>query len=82
VPAVSFRLHSLHGYAPRVDVGRVSRSAGTFEYVLLDARIGKRLNEHFELFVDGSNLFDRTYQEIAGVAMPGATVAVSLAIRP
>jgi outer membrane cobalamin receptor len=48
--------------------------------VLLDMRIGKRLDEHFELYVDGSNLLDKTYQEIAGVAMPGATVAISLAV--
>jgi hypothetical protein len=34
------------------------------------------------LYVDGSNLLDESYQEIAGVAMPGATMMVSLAIRP
>jgi hypothetical protein len=30
--------------------------------------------------VDGTNLFDVTYQEIAGVAMPGAAFSISLAI--
>ena len=37
-------------------------------------------DKHFELFVEGRNLFDDSYQEIAGVAMPGATVVVSIAI--
>ncbi|HEY9466095.1 MAG TPA: TonB-dependent receptor, partial [Vicinamibacterales bacterium] len=82
VAAAAIPLPARFSVAPRLEYRRRSRSTGTFDYVLLDARIGKRLDEHFELFVDGSNLFDRTYQEIAGVAMPGATVAVSLAIRP
>ena len=47
---------------------------------LLDARVGRRISRNFDLFVDGTNLFDVTYQEIAGVAMPGAAVSVSLAI--
>ena len=61
--------------APRLEYRRRSRSTGTFDYVLLDARIGRRIGQHFELFVDGRNLFDESYQEIAGVAMPGATLA-------
>jgi len=81
VAAAAIPLPARFSVAPRLEYRRRSRSAGTFEYVLLDARIGKRLNEHFELFVDGSNLFDRTYQEIAGVAMPGATVAISLVVH-
>jgi hypothetical protein len=48
--------------------------------VLLDTRLGRRINRTFDLFVDGTNLFDVEYQEIAGVAMPGAAVSVSLAI--
>jgi len=67
--------------APRVEYRRRSRTTGTFDYVLLDARIGKRLNEQFELYVEGNNLLDESYQEIAGVAMPGATMMVSLAIH-
>ena len=66
--------------APRLEYRRRSRSTGTFDYVLLDARIGRRIGQHFELFVDGRNLLDESYQEIAGVAMPGATMAVSLAV--
>jgi iron complex outermembrane receptor protein len=68
--------------APRIEYRRRSRSTGTFDSVLLDARIGRRIARHLELFVDGSNLLDESYQEIAGVAMPGATVAVSLSIHP
>jgi hypothetical protein len=35
----------------------------------------------FEVFADGTNLFDRHYQEVAGVDMPGAALTLSLAIR-
>ena len=66
--------------APRVEYRRRSRSTGTSDYVLLDTRLGKRISRMFDLFVDGTNLFDVDYQEIAGVAMPGAAVSISLAI--
>ena len=48
--------------------------------MLLDTRLGRRINQTFDLFIDGTNLFDVSYQEIAGVAMPGAAFSVSLAI--
>jgi iron complex outermembrane receptor protein len=67
--------------APRIEYRRRSRPAGTSDYVLLDARVGRRIARGFELFVEGSNLLDEEYQEIAGVRMPGATVAVGLALR-
>ena len=66
--------------APRMEYRRRSRSTGTSDYVLLDTRLGRRINRMFDLFVDGTNLFDVDYQEIAGVAMPGAAFSVSLAI--
>jgi len=66
--------------APRVEYRRRSRSTGTQDYVLLDLRIAKRINRIYEVRVDGTNLFDQDYQEIAGVAMPGAAVAISLAV--
>ena len=81
VAAAAIPLPARFSVAPRIEYRRRSRTTGTFDYVLLDARIGKRLNEQFELYVEGSNLLDETYQEIAGVAMPGATVAISLAIK-
>ena len=66
--------------APRLEYRRRSRSTGTSDYVLLDTRLGRRINKTFDLFVDGTNLFDVSYQEIAGVAMPGAAFSVSLAV--
>ena len=64
--------------APRIEYRRRTRSAGTSEYVLLDARIGRRVGRLLDLSVEGTNLFDASYQEIAGVAMPGASMVVSL----
>ena len=66
--------------APRVEYRYRSRSSGTLDYVLLDVRVAKRVTRGFELRVDGTNLLDRNYQEIAGVDMPGAAVAISLAV--
>jgi outer membrane cobalamin receptor len=51
------------------------------DYVLLDARVGVRLSSALELLVDGTNLFDVEYQEVAGVPMPGAKLAAMLVIR-
>jgi iron complex outermembrane recepter protein len=68
--------------APRVEYRRRTRSSGTSQYVVLDLRVARRLGSMLDLFVDGTNLFDRRYQEIAGVAMPGAAMTVSLGLRP
>jgi outer membrane receptor protein involved in Fe transport len=67
--------------APRLEYRRRTRSTGTSDYVLLDLRVARRLGPLFDLLVDGTNLFDRRYQEIAGVDMPGAAMTVSLAVR-
>jgi outer membrane cobalamin receptor len=67
--------------APRIEYRRRSRPAATNDYVLLDLRVSKRISRFGDVFVEGSNLFDREYQEIAGVSMPGATVAVGFALR-
>jgi outer membrane receptor for ferric coprogen and ferric-rhodotorulic acid len=67
--------------APRVEYRHRTRSSGESDHALVDLRLGRRFGEQFELLVDGTNLLDADYQEIAGVAMPGAAVAVSLAIR-
>jgi outer membrane cobalamin receptor len=66
--------------APRIEYRRRSRSTGTSEYVLLDTRIGRRFGRMLELFVEGTNLLDAEYQEVAGVAMPGAAMSISLAV--
>jgi iron complex outermembrane receptor protein len=67
--------------APRLEYRRRSRPAGTSDYVLLDARVGRRIARQLDLFVEGANLLDQEYQEIAGVRMPGATVAIGLSLR-
>jgi len=51
------------------------------DYVLLDARVSVALVPKVELMVDGSNLFDVAYQEVAGVPMPGAKLAVMLVVK-
>ena len=66
--------------APRLEYRHRTRSSGDSDYVLLDTRLGRRINRNFDLFIDGTNLFDVSYQEIAGVAMPGAAFSISLAI--
>ena len=66
--------------APRIEYRRRSRPAATSDYVLVDARVGRRITRGFELFVEGSNLLEEEYQEIAGVPMPGATVTVGLSL--
>ena len=53
--------------APRIEYRRRSRPAGTSDYVLLDARVSRRVGRVADLFVEGSNLLDEEYQEIAGV---------------
>jgi len=67
--------------APRLEYRLRRRSAGETDYVLLDARIARRITPMLELFVEGTNLFDVSYQEVAGVRMPGAAMTVSLALR-
>lgn len=70
------RLH----VAPRLEYRRRARPSGTVDYVLLDARVGRRLSRALELFVEGTNIFDVAYEEIAGVRMPGAAMAVGLRV--
>jgi outer membrane receptor for ferric coprogen and ferric-rhodotorulic acid len=51
------------------------------DYMLVDVRLARRFGAHYEVAVEGTNLFDVSYQEIAGVAMPGAKWLVALAVR-
>ena len=80
--AASIPLPARFHAAPRIEYRRRSRSSGVTDYVLLDARVGRRLSRFFDLFVEGTNLFDVSYQEVAGVRMPGAAMTVSLGLRP
>jgi outer membrane receptor protein involved in Fe transport len=81
VAAASIPLPARFHIAPRLEYRRRSRSSGTFDYALLDMRLGRRVGRHFDLFLEGTNLFDVSYQEIAGVPMPGASMIASLAFR-
>jgi iron complex outermembrane receptor protein len=67
--------------APRIEYRRRTRSTGTTNYVLLDARVGRRVGHLLDLFIEGANLLDEEYQEIAGVTMPGATMSIGLSVR-
>jgi iron complex outermembrane receptor protein len=67
--------------APRLEYRRRTRSSGTSDDVVLDLRVARRISSLFDVMVDGTNLFDQRYQEIAGVDMPGAALTVSLAVR-
>jgi outer membrane receptor for ferric coprogen and ferric-rhodotorulic acid len=80
VAAASVTLPGALRVAPRLEVKHRTRPGVTQDYALFDLRVGRRLTRDVELFVEGTNLFDATYQEVAGVAMPGASWSVSLAI--
>ena len=88
--AASIPLPARLQLAPRLEVRERRRpypqaaggvALGDRDYALFDLRLAHRLGAHYELAVEGTNLFDVAYQEIAGVAMPGAKWAVSLAVR-
>jgi iron complex outermembrane receptor protein len=66
--------------APRVEWRRRSRPTAPEEYVLIDARVSRRFGNLLELLVDGTNLLDERYHEVAGVRMPGAAMTVSVRV--
>ena len=79
-PRPRFRCPARFSVAPRIEyvAARVPPALSTTS---CSTRGSESVSdEQFELCVDGTNLFDESYQEIAGVAMPGAAVAISLAI--
>jgi outer membrane receptor protein involved in Fe transport len=78
--AASFPLPAELRVAPRVEYRRRTRSTGLSDYVVVDLRVSRRFGI-YELRADGTNLFDVTYQEVLGVAMPGRAFTLSLAVR-
>ncbi|TAK18062.1 MAG: TonB-dependent receptor, partial [Acidobacteria bacterium] len=50
------------------------------KYTLLGARVSQRIRRA-TFFVDGSNLLDREYHEVAGVAMPGRWISAGITLR-
>ena len=76
--AAVFRLTAGVSIAPQLAYKHRTRSGATSDDVVVDVRVSRDFGG-FELRADGMNLFDTDYEEIAGVAMPGATLSVSLA---
>jgi iron complex outermembrane receptor protein len=66
--------------APRLEYKHRTRATGTADYTLLDARLGRRFGI-IELFAEGTNLFNQSYQEIALVPMPGRALSLSLKVE-
>ncbi len=66
--------------APRLEYKHRTRSTGVSDYAVLDLRVSRGFG-NYEIHVDGTNLFDASYQEVLGVQMPGAAVSVSLSAR-
>jgi iron complex outermembrane receptor protein len=75
VAAASLPLPAALRFAPRLEYKHRTRPAGTADYALLDARIGRRFGM-VDASVEGTNLFNTPYQEIALVPMPGRAVSV------
>ena len=65
--------------APRVEFRR-RRTIGSSDYVVIDARVSRRIGSVYEVAVDGTNLLGTEYEEVQGVGMPGAAVMVELRV--
>lgn len=50
------------------------------KYVLVGARLTRPVGR-VDAYVEGTNLLDKTYREIAGVPMPGRTLGIGLRVR-
>jgi len=77
--AASVALPAAVRIAPRLEYRRRTRSTGPDDYAVVDLRISRRFGL-YDIRIDGMNLGDAEYQEVLGVAMPGRSVSVSLAI--
>ncbi len=85
---LEFARHSA-GLSFSLPVGGRIRLAGSFDhkhradgqnYTLVAAKVAYAIRRA-EIFIDGTNLLDRTYREIAGVSMPGRWIMVGFGIR-
>lgn len=81
VVAASVSLPLAMQLAPRLEVKHRTRSTGTSDYAVMDLRVSRRFGI-YDIRLEGTNLGDAGYQEVLGVAMPGRSATVSLAIRP
>jgi iron complex outermembrane receptor protein len=78
------------GFMAAAPLGRGAQGAVTIDYrhradgqkyTLVGAKVAFAIRRT-ELFVDGTNLLNESYHEIAGVSMPGRWLTVGLTIRP
>ncbi len=65
--------------APRFEYKHRQRNATVIDTAVIDLRASRRAGR-YEIRVDGTNLGNEVYQEIAGVAMPGRAATVSLLV--
>jgi len=80
--AAAIRLPGEVRLAPRLELKQRRRSAGTSDYTLVDVKLSRRVGR-VDMFVEGTNLSNASYQEVANVAMPGraASAGVTLSVR-
>jgi outer membrane cobalamin receptor len=67
------------GFRMAVNVDHRHRVDGQ-SYQLVSARFSRLLRQ-FQLFVDGTNLLNENYREIAGVAMPGRWISAGISVN-
>ena len=65
---------------PRVEYRHRQRNAATTDYAVLDLRVSRAFGR-YEVRIEGTNLGNAEYQEIAGVATPGRAATISLIVR-
>jgi len=76
---VSFAVPVGHSVRASGNIDHKHRADGQ-EYTLVALKLGYVVRRA-EFFIDGTNLLNRTYREIAGVSMPGRWVMVGLTLR-
>lgn len=67
------------GFRMAVNVDHRHRLDGQ-SYQLVSTRISRQMRR-VELFVDGSNLLNESYREVAGVAMPGRWISAGVSVN-
>jgi iron complex outermembrane receptor protein len=65
--------------APRLEYKHRRRNALSTDYAVLDLRLSRPVGR-YDVIAEMTNFTNTTYQEIAGVAMPGRAATVSLAV--
>jgi len=55
----------------------LKKRPGAKEYLILDAKLARKFSR-WEVFLTATNLLNRDYQEIPGIAMPGRWITAGL----